>query len=80
VVRHKQFNCGPRLYMDIVYGNVELLYHCLQMFLVMTTSSFNQKQVGLLNCVLHLSGILTLVNIFYVGGLKHPYVISRNEM
>jgi hypothetical protein len=45
------------------------------MFLVMTTSSFNQKQVGLLNCVLHLSGILTLVNIFYVGGLKHPYVI-----
>ncbi len=48
--------------------------------LVMTTSSFNQKQVGLLNCVLHLSGIFTLVNIFYVGGLKHPYVISRNEM
>jgi hypothetical protein len=47
------------------------------MFLVMTTSSFNQKQVGSLHCVLHLSGILTLVNIFYVGGLKHPYVISR---
>jgi hypothetical protein len=50
------------------------------MFLVMTTSSFNQKQVGLLNCVFHLSDILTLVNIFYVGGLKHPYIILRDEM
>jgi len=50
------------------------------MFLVMTTSSFNQKQVGLLNCVFHLNDILTLVNIFYVGGLKHPYIILRDEM
>lgn len=37
-------------------------------------------QVGLVNCVLDLSGILIHVQVFDVGKLKNPCMVSKNEM